>query len=368
MPIYKRGSNKYTVRVYTAGRPQERIIRGTRAEAEKFEARWRLELAAAGPVEYRVAPSFLTFSSNHYKPYAKERLAPATFQNRRYTLATLINFFGELALDKFTTSAIAEYQTHRLASVGAVKVNDEVRHLRTILAYAVSLGIPANVPKVRKLPEPKTKGRVAAWTADEVTKLYNAIRVECPRLLGMAITLINTGMRKGEVLALEWSWVDLNRGLLFIQPNRFWRPKSNKAREVPISTALVPWLDVEADKREHERFVFVTRRKRRDGRWSHSPYVTWPQNQFDRAIKMAGIGGSPHVARHTYASHFLAAVPDLFLLAQILGHGHTRVTEIYSHMLPDHLARARNAVNMPAPPIAVPKHDPDTVSPRKQRK
>ena len=37
------------------------------------------------------------------------------------------------------------------------------------------------------------------------------------------------------------------------------------------------------------------------------------------------------------------------LLAQILGHSHTRVTEIYAHLTPEHLARARNMVSIAAP-------------------
>ena len=41
-------------------------------------------------------------------------------------------------------------------------------------------------------------------------------------------------------------------------------------------------------------------------------------------------------------------MPDLFLLARVLGQ-HTRVTRLYSHLLPDHLARARNAVQLSAP-------------------
>jgi integrase len=58
--------------------------------------------------------------------------------------------------------------------------------------------------------------------------------------------------------------------------------------------------------------------------------------------------GGPHTCRHTYASHFLQAVPDLHQLAGILGHSQTRVTELYTHLLPGHLDRARNAVNLSA--------------------
>jgi integrase len=369
MPKYKRGPNKYCVRIYLSGKPKDWIVHGTAAEADRFEARKRLELAATAQSEHRTAPTFSQFCAAEYKLHAEQQLGAATWANRQYTLATLSEYFGDTKLDAFSPTLIAEYRRERLELVGATKVNDEVRHLGTVLRYAVGIGVPAVVPKLKKLPEPKTTGRVRVWSAAEVAKLYAAIQAECPRLLGLAVVLVNTGMRKGEVLALEWSWVDVQRGLIFIQPNAYWRPKSNKPREVPLGSALRPWLDVPAAHREHAKYVFCTRRKKQTGAlWSADRYVTWPQNQFDRAIATAGIGGSPHVARHTFASHFLRAVPDLFLLAQVLGHSHTRVTEIYSHLLPDHLAKARDAVNIPAPLASLPRHGSDMESRSKNRK
>ena len=79
-------------------------------------------------------------------------------------------------------------------------------------------------------------------------------------------------------------------------------------------------------------------------------YAQFPKDLYWEIRDEAGLKGGPHTTRHTYASHFLKQVLDLFLLAKILGHSHQRVTELYSHMLPDHLARARNAMNL-APPI-----------------
>jgi hypothetical protein len=46
-------------------------------------------------------------------------------------------------------------------------------------------------------------------------------------------------------------------------------------------------------------------------------------------------------------------VPDPHQLAGILGHSQTRVTELYTHLLPGHLDRARNAVNLSATPKIV---------------
>ncbi len=56
------------------------------------------------------------------------------------------------------------------------------------------------------------------------------------------------------------------------------------------------------------------------------------------------ITGGPHKCRHTYASFFLQNRPDLFALGRVLGHSSARVTELYSHLLPDHLADVRAAI------------------------
>jgi integrase len=86
-----------------------------------------------------------------------------------------------------------------------------------------------------------------------------------------------------------------------------------------------------------------------------SRYAFWPVNLFDRARKAAGLAGGPHKLRHTFASHFLATTPDLYLLAQIMGHSHAKVTELYAHLLPDHLARGRAAVSF-APAVGAAEH------------
>lgn len=361
MSIYKRGANRYEVRLYRRGIPKAWIVHGTRRQAESFETARRLELEAIGPTEYRTAPGFSEFCLGRYRVYAEARLKSGTWRNRQYQIATLVEFFGQKPLDRITSADVERFQHERLLTVGAVKVNDDTKVLRAILRYAVEQGVPARVPTFRALPERKTSGRVKVWTATEVNKLYAAIQARCPRLLGMVVVMLNTGLRAGEVLALEWTAVDLDRGLLLIYPNEDWQPKNGEPREVPIGRAALPWLSGE---RASKRWVFPASR-RAPGAKAIARYVVWPQKSFARALTLAGIGGSPHVCRHTFASHFLAAQPDLFLLAKVMGHSHTRVTALYAHLLPDHLERARNAVHFPAPLGVLgsaAKHDPDTLS------
>jgi integrase len=343
MPIYKRGPNKYEVRLYgwtIPGRPKAWTVRGSRKEAEAFEAQRRLELAARGPQEYRTAPPFSEFCLGRYRMWAEVQLAESTWRNRKYQLATLIDHFGNRALDRIGPTDIQSYQRARMkAGVGAVKINDDLKVLRAVLNLAKEWGALRALPKIRLLPERKTKGRIKPWSAAEVEALYQAVSAESPDILGMVVLMLNTGLRKGEVLALEWPWVNLDRALLEVQPNPYWRPKDNEPREVPIGEAALPYLLQRP--RRHPVYVFPTTRGKR--------YHSFPQRKFDRARTAAALEGGPHHCRHTYASHFLSERPDLWLLAQVLGHSHTRVTELYSHLLPGHLERARNAVHLPAP-------------------
>jgi integrase len=87
------------------------------------------------------------------------------------------------------------------------------------------------------------------------------------------------------------------------------------------------------------------------GRYYEFPDGTW-YRVLKRATELAReidpeartIKGGPHTARHTFASFFLKAKPDLFLLGRIMGHGTAKLTELYAHLVPDHLAEGRNLV------------------------
>jgi hypothetical protein len=157
--------------------------------------------------------------------------------------------------------------------------------LLAVLSYARDLGYPVGHFKVKRLPV-RGQGRVHAWTAEELTAPYNAFVEKSPELLPIVVFLANTGCRRGEAMALEWQNVDLERRIIRILPSGEWRPKNNRPHEVPINDALLPWLE---GKPQSERWGFPTRTETR--------YVHWPQLQFDRARKHAGLKGGPHTLR-----------------------------------------------------------------------
>ena len=334
MPNYKgRRPGTRRIMIWARGKRHEWIVEGTKADGDQFEARKRLELNAES-LSTRVAPSFSEFCKHQYRPYAETNLKRSTWKKVRiYQLATLEEFLGTKKLTEISTEEIESYKRVRARAVRPSSVNNELRVLRTVLNYAAETGYPAARPKFKKLPQ-RGQARAQAWTAAELYRLFTEAREESPELVRLLVFLANTGCRKGEALACEWSWIDFGAEMIRIPSNEHWQPKNGKPREVPMSDACRAVL---SGPKASERWVFP--------KASGERYVEFPKDAFWAARDRAKLTGGPHTFRHTFASHFLQAVPDMSLLARVLGHGHQRVTELYAHLLPDHLARARNAVN-----------------------
>lgn len=321
--------------ISVAGKPLEWIVEGGKTEAEAFEALKRTELRVES-LSTRVAPRFSEFCRLHYVPFVKTNLKKTTWAPRLYTIATLAEFFGEMKLIEIGASDVETYKGIRSPELAASSMNAELRTLGTVLRHASAAGFPAQVPPIRYLREPE--GRVKVWNMAELSRLFVEAGKRSPEMLRMIVFLLNTGMRKGECLAAEWSWVDFPARMLSIPATAEWTPKSGRAREVPISDACMETLTVP---RRSDRWIFPSR-------WSRQ-HARFPDPMFEEIQRAAGLSGGPHSLRHSFASHFLQTVPDLFLLAKVLGHSHGRVTELYAHLLPEHLNRARNAVNLSPP-------------------
>jgi integrase len=364
MPVYQemRGGEKlkgkWRVRVAVNGRKMNRTVTGTKASAKEAEAEMRLAMTrpkntvgeGADPelgrpegtlvpspdVQCQTEKSFFDFSMNEYKEQAQKRLAKTTWRVRKYHLAILIEFFGAMPLTEVKTRHVEEFKDfHRERGIKDTTINDYLKSLSAVLGYAEDQEYPHGQPKIRRFPEVKNADK-GAWSAEDVALLLKKTLELAPHIYSMVVCLAQTGMRKGEVINLQWQDVDIVNQTICIQPHEDWCPKSRRPRTIPITPAFMPFLK---RKRTSSKWVFPK------GKTGHK-FESWPQRYFDFARKAAGLIGGPHQLRHFYATHMVLRTKDLFVVGRLLGHSHHTVTERYAHLLDEHLDRAREAFSL----------------------
>lgn len=215
--------------------------------------------------------------------------------------------------------------------------------LRSALDQAQEWGLVNQPPpkvKVKRAPQP-------SWhylTQGELEALLDASETSRPMTRAVIQCLALTGMRLGEVCALQWSDVDYGASVIRVQRSSALRvvasTKSGLGRTVPMTTRLQQELELWQSKALQGPWVFS-----RDG---HQPIAR--ANVADGIICAMIRAHIPpekhgiHILRHTYASYLVAQGVPLRSVQQILGHASVTQTERYAHLAPDHFGGALEAL------------------------
>ena len=163
------------------------------------------------------------------------------------------------------------------------------------------------------------------FTMDEVAQLMAAAsQGHIRHLIGLAA---HTGLRKGELIHLEWSDIDLDRRVIQVTSKENWKTKTRRSRDVPISPDALEILT------SMPRYIDSGQLFR----WHNKPIgsfdITWRRTR-DRA----GVRPLPfHALRHTFASYLVMGGYDLRMVQAYLGHSSITVTERYAHLAPDYI-------------------------------
>jgi integrase/recombinase XerD len=164
------------------------------------------------------------------------------------------------------------------------------------------------------------------------------------RLAALMELLYATGLRVSELVALPLSAMSRDGRMLIVNG------KGGKERMVPLSEPAMEAVAVYQRTREH--FMPVGRRPDESSPWlfpsrSRAGHLT--RNRFGQLLKGLAVDAgvdpdkvSPHVLRHSFASHLLAHGADLRSLQQMLGHADIATTQIYTHVLDERLKRLVN--------------------------
>ncbi|MGD8718575.1 MAG: site-specific integrase [Candidatus Zixiibacteriota bacterium] len=253
-----------------------------------------------------------------YLAYCEQNNRPSTYNRKRPFIDHILAYFGDVPLSSITTEQIEAFKIHRRRTVGPATVNREMAALKHALNLAVEWDYLEVSPaaRVKKFKEPP--GRVRYLNRGEADALVAACS---PELRPVVVTSLNTGMRIGEILALEWADVDLKRRQLRIVDS-----KNNDSRVVPINEILYNAL---RSIRGRDGKVFLSSRGK--------PYQSI-RTAFARALKEAGIDDFTfHDLRHTFASWLAMEGVPTSTIGKILGHKTPQMTMRYAHLAPDYL-------------------------------
>ncbi len=262
--------------------------------------------------------------ADHYLVWAERQ---RSFSSKRVFIKQLVEVFGNCPLRRFSIRVVEEWQTERMTRNKPATVNRVLETLKHMFTKAVDWEMVEEdaLKKIRKVKHlPENNRRLRYLSKDECRALIKACK---PHLQPIVITALNTGMRKEEILSLEWErHIDLNNGLILLDVT-----KNGERREIPMNKSV--------------RTTFRELLRRVD-----SPYVFSDGNgkryldikrSFKSAIRKTGIKDFRfHDLRHCFASHLVMAGVDLTAVQELLGHKNLTMTLRYAHLSPKHKVQA----------------------------
>ncbi len=236
-------------------------------------------------------------------------------------LKRLEGFFDAKKLSEISSNDIDDYKHFRLQQVKPATVNRELACLSHLfnLAKRQKRFFGENPVSISKLlPEHNQIERIL--TKDEEVRLLDS---SPPALQAILLCALHTGMRKNEILSLNWDNVDLNKKLITLEHTN---TKSKKMRRIPINSTLRKILLEQKLKVGSSDFVFLSTKG--------SPYKRHDslKQAYTGACRRAKIKGLRfHDLRHTAATRMIESGASIVVVSRILGHADLKTTMRYAH-------------------------------------
>jgi integrase len=176
----------------------------------------------------------------------------------------------------------------------------------------------------------ESRGRTRFLSDDERTALLDACaKSEWPALHALVLLAITTGARRGELIGLRWSDVDLKKGRALVRET-----KNDEQRTLPLAgKALEALRDLKLKGSARSEFLFPNP-SGHPGAFEHF------DSYWYAALEAASISDFHfHDLRHTTASMLAAQGASLLEIADVLGHKTLAMVKRYSHLVVDHKAK-----------------------------
>ena len=249
-----------------------------------------------------------------------------------------LNELSPFALQSFITELLQTGNKRTGKGLSANSVNAVISVIQSSLKAAHMLGLTKEYT-ADKLKRPKLKEKpIECFTLAEQKQIEQAVLTgKKDKLYGVLLCLYS-GLRIGELIALQWTDIDLAKGILTVSKSChdskdglvIDEPKTQSSRRmIPLPKQLLPILKG-IKKKSSSPFVVSANGK--------PVSVRSYQRSFELLLKRLNIPHKGfHSLRHTFATRALECGMDVKTLSEILGHKNPTVTlNRYAHSLMEH--------------------------------
>lgn len=338
-----KGSGVWWVFINDKGERQAKRI-GSKTAATKVQKEIEVELARnAFRISRKDIPTFQKYAENWLENVAKLSLKNSTYASYKCILEKRVfPTLGARPLDAITPKHISDLTRDAikkgLRSSSALNMKN---CLSSIFREAVTPDAFITVNPCRGVRVPVPEGEQASrepdpLTRDERDRLEKVFREHHPYYYPLVVLGFRTGLRIGELIALQWGDIDLDQRLLLVQRNitrgKVTTPKSKASRRLVRLTSHA----VEALKR-HRKVMMEWTLKRG---WQNVPewlftasdgkpidYANFSRRVWTKAVAKAGLRRRTcHDMRHTFATMRLSNGDPLAHVSKELGHSTPTLT------------------------------------------
>ncbi|MBS1563542.1 MAG: tyrosine-type recombinase/integrase [Bacteroidetes bacterium] len=280
----------------------------------------------------------------HYQPAVDAFLNYLCFE-KRFSQHTVSSYRNDL--EQFAAYLQSQYGAPRLQEISPIyirswlaelksdkmtarTINRKISTLKSFFKYHLRTGTLTATPMV-SVTAPKISKRLPEFVREEEMRNLFAHMTFPDDWEGrtdhlLLLLFYHTGMRRSELVNLKESQLDLSRQSLKILG------KGNKERVLPAGAGLCRALDEyrQAKRQELEQFddhhLFV----RKTGKKLTDSYVYNAVKKYLSQVTTLG-KKSPHILRHTFATHMTNNGADLNAVKELLGHSSLAATQVYTH-------------------------------------
>ena len=280
------------------------------------------------------------FEASHYEEFLRyiqleKRYSPHTLTAYRHDLEEFFLFlqsvFNTNSLQEINHSMIRTWMVKMMdESFNTRSINRKLTTLRSYYKYLLRHGLTTQNPML-KIQAPKNSKRLPVFVEkDKMNFLFDKIEFgdgfEALRNRLILETFYSTGMRLSELLNLKMSNIDLSESQLKVLGKR------NKERIIPFSPShgklISKYIDIRKSEgiRDENELLFVSLNGKKLYPKLIYRLVVHYLSEVTTLEKK-----SPHVLRHTFATHMLNNGADINAIKELLGHANLSATQIYTH-------------------------------------